>query len=325
MNDYVPSIKPCDQEYPASSSNRRHPFIARAAAAARGPAGAGVARNGWQETAIETPDGCRITATIREGTGPALVLIPETWGNADTRGPMLERLDTNLKLICVSLAGQDDNWPPPDQPSIPRFSAHVMALADQIGLGRFFVAGHSLGGMVSLDLLRYGPARILGAISIEGWTHWTVKSRAFADNTDSTLTDAQRRFLDDVRHRLLDRWDPALRARYCAVWREWDGWDILNATPIPVLEIWGDRGRSRPSLACMRIPARPNIDLAWMPDASHNLLVEAPDRLAGLLNYFIEKHAIPIVTGSLQGGGSGCRQEGRPSRGRPAAKHRSCV
>ena len=40
--------------------------------------------NGWHETALETPDGLRITAAIREGPGPALVLIPGTWGNADT-------------------------------------------------------------------------------------------------------------------------------------------------------------------------------------------------------------------------------------------------
>lgn len=245
--------------------------------------------NAWHETALETPDGCRITAVIREGPGPTLVLIPETWGNADTRGPLLERLDRDLNLVCVSLAGQDANWPPPAQPSIPQFSAHVMALADQIGLGRFFVAGHSLGGMVSTDLLRYGPDRILGAISIEGWPHWTVKEDAFANDTDSTLTDAQRRFLADVRRRLLDRWDPAFRARYCAVWREWDGRDILNATPVPVLEIWGDRGRTRPSRAVMRIPDRPTIELAWIANASHNLLVEAPDQLAGLLNHFLTR------------------------------------
>ncbi len=252
-----------------------------------GPAAAMRTRN---EIALETLDGGRITATIREGTGSALVLIPETWGNAHTRDPLLERLDPNLRIICVALAGQDDNWPPCHHPSIPRFSAHVIALADHIGLDRFVVAGHSLGGMVSLDLLRSGPDRILGAVSIEGWTNWTVKNRAFADDTDSTLTDAQRRFLEDVRHRLLDRWDPALRTRYSTIWREWDGWDILNATPLPVLEIWGDRGRTRPTREIMRIPDRPNIELAWIPNASHNLLVEAPDRLAELLNNFVGKN-----------------------------------
>ncbi len=248
--------------------------------------------NAWHETALETMDGCRITAAIREGCGPTLVLIPGTWGNVHTRGPLIERLNPNLQLICVSLSGQDDNWPPPPYPSIHLFSAHVIALADHLGLDRFYTAGNSLGGMVSLDLLRYGPERILGAISIEGWTHWTVQANAFANDTDSTLTDAQRRFLADVRHLLLDRWDAALRARYCAIWREWDGWEILHATPIPVLEIWGDRGRTRPSHEVMRIPDRPNIELAWIPNASHNLLIEAPDRLAELLNNFTGNKAI---------------------------------
>jgi pimeloyl-ACP methyl ester carboxylesterase len=236
-------------------------------------------------------DGNRITAAVRAGRGPALVLIPGTWGNAHTRGPLLERLDTALTIVCVALAGQDDNWPPPQHPSIPMFSDHILALADHLGLNHFFVAGNSLGGMVALEMLRFGPSRIEGAISIEGWTHWAVLQNAFANDTTSTLTESQRRRLEEVRHQLLDRWDPALRARYNAIWQEWDGWEILRTTPLPVLEIWGDRSRPHPSREVMRIPDRPNIELAWIPNTSHNLLVEAPDRLAELMNPFVHRHA----------------------------------
>jgi pimeloyl-ACP methyl ester carboxylesterase len=148
------------------------------------------------------------------------------------------------------------------------------------------LAGNSLGGMIAIDMLRFGPNRILGAISIEGWTHWTVLRNAFQGDTSSTLDKSQRRFLERVRRELLGRWVPQRRAEYAAMWKRWDGWDILNATRIPVLEIWGDRGRPRPPRHLLRIPDRENIRLEWIAGASHNLLIEAPEQLAELISAF---------------------------------------
>lgn len=253
--------------------------------------------SGWQRCETESSTGNRVLADVWEGTGPTLVLIPGTWGNARTRGPFVERLDADLRLVCVALAGQDDNWPPPREPSIPQFSEDVRRLADHLGLSRFFVGGNSLGGMIAIDLLRLSPERILGAIAIEGWTHWTVKREAFDDDTSSTLNDDQRAFLAEVRRALLDRWDPDLRETYGTMWQQWDGWDILATAQAPVLEIWGDRGRPRPDRSIMRIPDRENITLEWIAGASHALLIEAPDHLATLINAFVKAHRDGPPTG----------------------------
>jgi 3-oxoadipate enol-lactonase len=230
--------------------------------------------------------GNRIQAEVRKGAGPGLVLIPGTWGNAQTRTPLVERLDRERLLVCVALAGQDDNWPPPQHPSIPQFSEDVLDLADNLGLPQFFVGGHSLGGMIAIDMLRLCPERILGAISIEGWTHWGVSKDAFQGETSNTLDNGQQRFLQQVRNRLLDRWQPQLRKAYGTMWTKWNGQDTLDTTPIPVLEIWGDRGRPQPAREQMRIPERQNIRLEWITGVSHNLLIEAPQRLAELMNDF---------------------------------------
>ena len=240
----------------------------------------------WTHVEHTAGSGNRITAEIREGEGPTLVLVPGTWGNARTRGRLVEGLDRNLKLVCVALAGQDDNWPPPRSPSIPGFTDEVMDLADALGLGPFYVGGNSLGGMIAVDALRFGSKRIRGAVSIEGWTHSTVSADVFGGDTNSTLDPEQRDFLRDVRKALLDRWSEDDRTTYASVWRRWDGWEILAATEIPVLEIWGDRGRPQPTREAMRIPDRPNIEVKWIPGASHNLLIEAPDRVAELINRF---------------------------------------
>jgi len=187
----------------------------------------------------------------------------------------------------MTLAGQDDNWPPPPSPSIPQFSEDIISFADTLDLKQFYVGGNSLGGMIAIDMLRYGPNRILGAIAIEGWTHHTVSKNAFDSDTSSTLNNAQRTHLQHVRDKLLNRWDPDHKTTYSTMWKKWDGWQMLNTTQIPVLEIWGDRARPKPSREQMRIPNRKNIQLTWIPNASHNLLIEAPEQLAKLINQFI--------------------------------------
>ena len=73
-----------------------------------------------------------------------------------------------------------------------------------------------------------------------------------------------------------------------AIWHRWDGTAILESTSLPVLEIWGDRGAVPPPLSAMKIPARPNIDVVWMKNASHSLLIERPAEVANAITRFIE-------------------------------------
>lgn len=243
----------------------------------------------WRRIEMTAGDGERVLADVRDGGPDVLVLLAGTWGNAEIRGPFVDAIDARLTLVCATLAGQDDNWPPPAEASIPIFSQHVLELADHLALERFFVGGHSLGGMIAIDMLRFGPERLRGAVSMEGWTHWSVKQAAFGGDVSSTLDADQRQRLADARAKLLDRWPADARERFTRIWQQWNGWDILSATSVPVLEIWGDRGRPCPARATMRIPDRTNIELAWIPEASHSLLIEAPVQVAGLINGFIAR------------------------------------
>lgn len=236
-------------------------------------------------------DGTRITGRVREGSGPSLILVPGTWGNMHTRGRLMERLDPDLNIVNVALPGQDDNWPPPADPSIPAFTSDVLRLADHLGLERFFIGGNSLGGMISIDMIRIAEERLLGVITLEGWTHWTALPDAFGDNVHDTLTPEQAAAVAAERRKLLDRWDPAMRARYGTIWREWDGSETLKNATVPILSVWGDRGNPRPSREALKVPDKRNIELFWVANVSHNLLVEAPDIVAEKMNEFIRRNA----------------------------------
>ena len=53
--------------------------------------------------------------------------------------------------------------------------------------------------------------------------------------------------------------------------------------------LYGDRGRNRPSLAQLCIPARANIQVQWMAHVSHNLQLECPQAVARACRDFIAR------------------------------------
>lgn len=63
---------------------------------------------------------------------------------------------------------------------------------------------------------------------------------------------------------------------FSSVWKEWDGFEFLTATDIPILEIWGDQGRRPPSRDQLRIPDKESIEVVSIENADHHLLIEAP-------------------------------------------------
>ena len=54
-----------------------------------------------------------------------------------------------------------------------------------------------------------------------------------------------------------------------------------------MLEVWGDRNQPRPSRRQMRIPERANIQLRWVPGASHSLPLEKPQEVADAIDRFV--------------------------------------
>ena len=230
-----------------------------------------------------------ISAFLRSGNGPTLVLIPGTWGPAAHFEEAAKDLDPDLNLILLEVPGQGDNWPPPKNATMGMLTEYAYAALEHLGVERFYLGGHSLGGMMSVEMLRICPDRLLGIIPIEGWTHHSVAEDAFHGAVTSTLNDEQMARREDIRRQVLDRWDEDERLEFAKIWRRWDGYELLATTDVPVLEIWGDRGAPIPSLKDMKIPHRPNIDIHWVNGASHSLLMEAPGEVAAAINRFIAR------------------------------------
>lgn len=239
--------------------------------------------------AMVIDDGTRLAYHIREAAGPNLVLIPGSWGDYRVFNHLAEFLDPDLRLVIVELRGHGDSSPATLNGSMGLFADDVLKVIAHLKLDRYYVSGHSIGGMLAVELAGREPTGLAGSMPLEGWTHHTVQKNAFGHLPDFPLSpehDAERMA---SRERGLARLSEAERQNFGQVWKNWDGNEALKKTRVPVLEIWGDRNMSPvPDRATMQIPDRENIKMAWIHNASHALLVEQPEAVASAMNAFIE-------------------------------------
>jgi|GEM_PF-382123 len=240
----------------------------------------------YRRGSVGRPDGAMIAYYVREGSGPSLVLIPGSWGDHRVFDRFTAALAPSLRVIVVELRGHGASRPATLDPSMELFAGDVLAVIDALRLRRFYVGGHSIGGMLAIEIAGRRPREVAGAIPMEGWTHHRVQAEAFG-GSPAKLTAEEEARNNANRARLQGTLTKEEIAAFGSVWRRWDGLRILEETPVPFLSIWGDRGRPRPSRVQLRIPDRPNLRLVWMEGASHSLLVQCPEKVAAAVNGFI--------------------------------------
>jgi pimeloyl-ACP methyl ester carboxylesterase len=218
-----------------------------------------------------------------------LVLIPGSHQDFRQYDEVVAHLDRDLGIIIVELPGHGNSHEIPDAPCIERFADDVIGAIRAHGVTDFFVGGHSIGGMIGLEVGNRQPKGIRGIISIEGWTHFTVADEALGGQACMyvTLAPEQIEKQNHLRNLATGHWATEEKRLFSGLWTRWNGEIFLQTTSLPVLELWGDRNRPVPSRAAMRIPDRPNIILKWFTDASHNLPLERPLELAHAITEFI--------------------------------------
>lgn len=64
---------------------------------------------------------------------------------------MVQTLDPGLRLVIVELRGCGESWPPTLNASIELFAEDVLRVVDALKLTRFYIGGHSIGGMIPIE------------------------------------------------------------------------------------------------------------------------------------------------------------------------------
>jgi len=234
-------------------------------------------------------------ACRQEGNGKPLVLVHGYLGGAAMWDAQFAALSGGYRCIAPNLAGFGESGHLRSPETIEGHASQVLRTLDHLGIDRFHLLGHSMGGMVVQQMAAMAPGRIeklilygtgpVGLLPDRFETIETSRQRLAQDGLDATARriaatwfergEAGQGYATCVREGQKASMQAALAA--LSSWERWDGSGALAGFSMPALVIWGDGDRSygwRQTAALWR--TIPGCRLAVVPGCAHNVHMEKP-------------------------------------------------
>lgn len=243
-----------------------------------------------------------------EGSGdPPLVFVPGWCCDRTLFAPQVDHFRRSHRVVALELRGCGASPVTEDGYDIPSLAADVGALCDDLRLERPVLIGHSLGGMIGLELAASRPDLVGAVIGVDSGPIDPlpdVRSRfaALAETIeDEGGDDARRAYVEAL---FLPEDDPVARQHtldmMCAVPArvaadvlrgvvEWDGVAALRGCEAPVLAIL-----SRPvgSNAPDRLLAlKPEIEIGVTVGSGHFHQLVVPEQVNAMIERFVSTRA----------------------------------
>ncbi len=198
-----------------------------------------------------------VTLAVEEaGSGVPLLLVHGFPLSAQMWEPVLPALVAAARVITLDLRGFGGSEAPPAGYTMEALAEDVVAVADALGLQRFVLGGHSMGGYVAFRVADRWPERLAGLV--------VVDSRAEGDDEAGRQRRQQaiERILGGDRAGFLEEFLPNLLApvsrkrapRLLAELRRIAG-EVPAHVLVGCLAGMRDRPDSRPLLPGLRVPA----------------------------------------------------------------------
>jgi pimeloyl-ACP methyl ester carboxylesterase len=250
------------------------------------------------------------------GDGVPVVLLHGFPLSSEMWTPIRTAVEQAARLITPDLRGFGGSDKPQGDYGMETLAGDVLRLADRIGVERFVLGGHSMGGYVALRLAASHAERLTGLILID--------TRASADTPEGKVrrTAAIERirrgeaaaFLDEFIPNLLGESTrgraPRLAAELRALAAEVpdhvlagclagmrdrpDSVQVLSGLDLPALVITGQEDAlAPPEVAHAMAAALPRGRLALVPLAGHTPSVERPIPTAEAILAFLREHFPP--------------------------------
>jgi len=240
------------------------------------------------------------------GTGaPALVFLHYWGGSAGTWRHVTDILAPELRTIAVDQRGWGRSDKPQTGYDLASLAADAAGVIEALGLARYVLVGHSMGGKVAQHLASRRPPGLAGLVLVApspptpmnlplDVRRGMVEAYASRDSIVATV----RQVLAGsplgaadlhavVSDSLLGA--PAARTAWPLATSQEDIAPLVAAIAAPTLVISGEGDRVDPPavLRAELLPRIPQASLALLPGIGHLVPLEAPDDLARLIRTFV--------------------------------------
>ncbi|MBW3620590.1 MAG: alpha/beta hydrolase [Actinobacteria bacterium] len=254
-------------------------------------------------------DGHRI-AYRAAGAGPPLLLLHGGLVDSRVWRRELDAFSDGFQVVAWDAPGCGGSSDPQPDASLHDYADSVATLVDALELGPVHVLGHSFGGGLALAVHQRYPHLVRSLILVSAYAGWAGslpadeverrRERAerdahrpveewideflatlFDDTTPRDLVDETRRIMLDVRP---EGMLPMLHA-----FADADLTDALPGISVPTLLLYGeDDRRSPPPVAESLASSIPGSRLVFVPDAGHDVHVEAPAAFEHQVRSFLQ-------------------------------------
>ena len=101
------------------------------------------------------------------GEGPPLLLVAGLASDSQSWQPVLDSLAADYQVIVFDNRGVGRTTPQEAGNSISRMADDCVGFARQLGIGKFHLLGHSMGGFIALVRLCIQTIGLLGGVGVE--------------------------------------------------------------------------------------------------------------------------------------------------------------
>jgi pimeloyl-ACP methyl ester carboxylesterase len=246
-----------------------------------------------------TVNGIQIAYT-RKGTGKPLVLVHGYPLDHTVWDEILPLLENDFDIILPDLRGFGGSDIVESQYKISDIAADIAGLLDQLGIEKTAIAGHSMGGYISLAFARAYPQRVAGlgliasqalADAPEGKAgRYKAADEIMASGVEPVAESMPAKLTPDERvqayvRELIAKQRPAgLAGALKAMAERDDSSSILSGFEFPVSIIHGDRDALIPVHRAQEVKAEiPHATLTELPGIGHMPMMENPQSTARAL------------------------------------------
>ena len=238
----------------------------------------------------------------RAGSGePELVFVPGWCCDHTAFQPQFDHFAQTHTVTALDLRGVGQSDGPADGYSIPELADELAALCAAVGIEHPVVAGHSLGGMIAVELGARHPSLPSALVLVDPGPidprPETVEFfRSFAEQLEGPDGEEIRRaYVHDMgaRDEELARWivdhmcaveQPVAAAVIRGVSR-WNGRDQLARCEMPVLLLRADIGPDSDVLRLLAI--KPDLEVGITLGAGHFHQLEVPEQVNAMIERFL--------------------------------------